>query len=215
MNFLISKLCGKDETVGVALGMLDDFNGDNRKHAIKPFSFVLRALYRIKDMDGAKKLLSKMIEEGPLPGNAAFNLVICGLSKAGDVEEAIQWMKVMEGRGLRPDVYTYSVVMSGYAKGGQMEDAAKVFGEAKKVHPKLGPIPYHILIRGHCKLEEFDKAMGYFREMKENGVNPNHDEYNKLIQSLCLKSMDWRTSEVLLEEMKENGLRLNASLVVL
>lgn len=51
--------------------------------------------------------------------------------------------------------------------------------------------------------------MEYFREMKENGVNPNHDEYNKLIQSLCLKSMDWRTAEVLLEEMKENGLRLN------
>jgi pentatricopeptide repeat protein len=43
------------------------------------------------------------------------------------------------------------------------------------------------------------------------------DEYNKLIQSLCLKAMDWRTAEKLLEEMEGSGLRLKGitrSLVV-
>uniref|UniRef100_A0A2N9I4P6 Pentacotripeptide-repeat region of PRORP domain-containing protein n=1 Tax=Fagus sylvatica TaxID=28930 RepID=A0A2N9I4P6_FAGSY len=209
VNFLISSLCRKDETVTLALEMLDDFSGEARKYAIKPFSTVIHGLCRMKDVDGAKQLLSKMIAEGPPPGNAVFNSIISGYSKAGDLGEAMQIKKLMESRGLKPDVYTYTVIMSGYTNGGQMEEACKVLAEAKKKHSKLTPVTYHTLIRGYCKLEEFDKALKLLSEMKDFGVQPNVDEYNKLIQSLCLKALDWETAETLLEEMKEKGLHLN------
>jgi pentatricopeptide repeat protein len=209
VSFLISSLCRKDENVKLALEMLDEFSGEARKYAIKPFSTVIHGLCRMRDVDGAKQLLSKMIAEGPPPGNAVFNLVINGYSKAGDLGEAMQIKKLMETRGLKPDVYTYTVILSGYANGGQMEEACKVFSEAKKNHSKLSPVTYHTLIRGYCKLEEFDKALKLLSEMKDFGVQPNVDEYNKLIQSLCLKALDWETAEKLLEEMKENGLCLN------
>ncbi|KAF7059912.1 hypothetical protein CFC21_066754 [Triticum aestivum] len=100
-------------------------------------------------------------------------------------------IRVMERRGLRPHVYTYSMIMSGYAKGGMIDEAH-----------------YHILICGYCKMEEFEKAPECLKEMKEDGVQPNVDEYNKLIQSLCLKAMDWRIAEKLLEEMEGSGLYL-------
>nr|XP_023881829.1 pentatricopeptide repeat-containing protein At3g02650, mitochondrial-like [Quercus suber]POE73855.1 pentatricopeptide repeat-containing protein, mitochondrial [Quercus suber] len=209
VNFLISSLCREDETVKLALEMLDDFSGEARKYAIKPFSTVIHGLCRMKDVDGAKQLLSKMIAEGPPPGNAVFNSVISGYSKAGDLGEAIQIKKLMESRGLKPDVYTYTVIMSGYTNGGQMEEACKLLSEAKKKHSKLTPVTYHTLIRGYCKLEEFDKALKLLAEMKDFDVQPNVDEYNKLIQSLCLKALDWETAEKLLEEMKEKGLHLN------
>uniref|UniRef100_A0A5B7BX50 Pentacotripeptide-repeat region of PRORP domain-containing protein n=1 Tax=Davidia involucrata TaxID=16924 RepID=A0A5B7BX50_DAVIN len=208
-NFLISLLCREDETVHLALEMLEDFSGEERKYAIKPFSSVISGLSRIKDVEGAKKLLFSMIDAGPPPGNAVFNSIINSLSKAGDMEAAMKMMKLMENRGLRPDVYTYSVIMSGYAKGGEMDRACNVLAEAKKNHSKLTPVTYHTLIRGYCKLEEFDKALTLLGEMKEYGVQPNADEYNKLIQSLCLKTLNWATAEKLLEEMKENGLHLN------
>lgn len=124
--------------------------------------------------------------------------------------EARKLLKVMEDRGLKPDVYTYSVIMSGYTKGGEMEEAYKILNEAKKKHSKLSPVTYHTIIRGYCKLEQYDKALELLGEMKEYGVEPNEDEYNKFIQSLCLKALDWTTAEKLLEEMKENGLHLNA-----
>ncbi|KAG7970403.1 hypothetical protein I3843_07G082600 [Carya illinoinensis] len=209
VNFLISSLCREDKTVELALEMLDDFPEEARKYAIKPFSAVIRGLCRMRDVDGAKQLLSKMIVEGPPPGNAVFNSVINGYSKAGDLGEAMQIKKLMESRGLKPDVYTYTVILSGYANGGQMEEACKVLSEAKKNHPKLSPVTYHTLIRGYCKLEEFNKALKLLGEMKDFGVQPNVDEYNKLIQSLCLKALDWETAEKLLEEMKEKGLHLN------
>ena len=83
------------------------------------------------------------------------------------------------------------MIMSGYAKGGMIDEAH-----------------YHILICAYCKMEEFEKALECLKEMKKDGVQPNVDEYNKLIQSLCLKAMDWRTAEKLLEEMEGSGLYL-------
>ncbi|KAL5563873.1 hypothetical protein UlMin_033620 [Ulmus minor] len=209
VNFLISSLCREDDSVKLALKMLDDFEGEARKYAIKPFSAVIRGLCRIKDVHEAKNLLLKMTTEGPPPGNAAFNSVIHGFSKAGEMEEAREMVKVMESRGLKPDVYTYTVIISGYTNGGQMEAACKILAEAKKKHSKLSPVTYHTIIRGFCKLEEFDKALKLVSEMKDHGVKPNVDEYNKLIQSLCLKALDWETAEKLFQEMKEDGLYLN------
>ncbi|KAF4351148.1 hypothetical protein G4B88_005246 [Cannabis sativa] len=209
INFLISSLCREDDNVKLALEILDDISGKERKYAIKPFSVVIRGLCRTKDVKEAKNLLLKMIASGPPPGNAVFNSVIHGFAKAGDMGEALDIMKLMGKRGLKPDVYTYTVIISAYVNGGQMDEACKILSQAKRKHSQLSPVTYHTLIRGYCKLEEFDKALKLLAEMKDHGVQANTDEYNKLIQSLCLKALDWETAEKLLEEMKEKGLHLN------
>jgi len=98
--------------------------------------------------------------------------------------------------------------MSGYIKGGMISEAHDLLPEAKKVHPKLNRVAYHILIRGYCKMEDFEKAIECLKEMRKDGLLPNVDEYDKLIQSLCLKAMDWRRAEKLLEEMEDSGLCL-------
>ncbi|XP_021722140.1 pentatricopeptide repeat-containing protein At3g02650, mitochondrial-like [Chenopodium quinoa] len=208
VNFLISCLSKVDETVDLAQETLVDVSDEVRKHAINPFSWVIRGLCRKNDIEGAKKLFAEMMEKGPPPGNAIFNIIINSLSKAGDMEDAKRLLKLMETRGLKPDVYTYSVIISGYAKGGMMEEARKVLSMAKRKHSKLCPATFHSLIRGYCNLGEFDRAMKLLSEMKDSGVEPNVDEYNKFIQSLCLKALDWKSAEKLLEEMKEKGLYL-------
>ncbi|XP_073000389.1 small ribosomal subunit protein mS80 (rPPR6) [Typha latifolia] len=208
LDFLVGALSRNDETIHAALELLEDYQGEALKYANNSFGSVVHGLCRIKDLKEAKKLLLRMVNLGPAPGNAVFNYVITAFSKEGEMEDAKSLIKVMESRGLRADVYTYSVIMSGFAKGGLMDEAYEIFREAKKRHPKLSPVTYHILIRGYCKLEEFQKALECLKEMKEDELQPNTNEYNNLIQSLCLKAMDWRTSEKLLEEMKESGLYL-------
>ncbi|KAF9624620.1 hypothetical protein IFM89_012042 [Coptis chinensis] len=211
VNFLICSLCKEDDTVKLALELLNDFSGNVRKYAMKPFSCVIGGLCRIKDIEEAKKVLSKMIDEGPSPGSAVFNSIINGLLKAGDLDEAMGLLKVMESRGLRPNVSTYSVLMSDFVKGGQMGEARSFLSEAKKKHAKLCPVTFHILARGYCKLEEFDKAVELLIEMQDYGVYPNAEEYNKMIQSLCTpKGLDWRTADKLFENMEEKGLYLSA-----
>ncbi|XP_076908277.1 small ribosomal subunit protein mS80 (rPPR6)-like [Bidens hawaiensis] len=211
VNFLITSLCDRKknnvDSVHFALKMLDDLQ--NQKYAIKQFACVIQGLCRVNDIEGAKALLSRMIDNGPPPGNAIFNTIINALSKSGDLTEAIKVMRLMENRGLKPDVFAYSVIMSGYIKGGEMEEAAKMLTEAKKNHCKLTPVIYHTIIRGYCKLEQFEKAVKLLEEMEEYGVRPNTDEYNKLIQSLCLKAADWVMAEKLMEEMTKRGLHLN------
>ncbi|PWA91896.1 tetratricopeptide repeat (TPR)-like superfamily protein [Artemisia annua] len=214
VNFLITSLCDRKkndvDNVRLALKMLDDFTDEEkRKYAIKQYTCVIQALCRINDIDGAKSLLAKMIDAGPPPGNTVYNTIINGLCKSGDMADAIKIMRMMEDRGLKPDVFAYTVIMSGYAKGGEMEEAAKILTEAKKNHCKLTPVTYHTMIRGYCKLERFGKAVQLLEEMEEYGVQPKADEYNKLIQSLCLKAADWGMAQKLMEEMTKKGLHLN------
>ncbi|KAJ1386784.1 Tetratricopeptide-like helical domain superfamily [Sesbania bispinosa] len=208
VNFLVAKLCQENETVQLALEMLNDIPGERRKHAIKPFLAVVRALCRIKDVEAAKHLILKMIADGPPPGNVVFNFFITAYSKVGGMGQAMEMMKLLESRGLKPDVYTYAVIASGYSNGGEMEEARKILEEAKKKHVKLNHVLYHTLIRGYCKIEQFDEALKLLTEMKDYGVRSDFDEYDKLIQSLYLKALDWEAAEKLQEEMKENGLYL-------
>uniref|UniRef100_A0ACD5WCP5 Uncharacterized protein n=1 Tax=Avena sativa TaxID=4498 RepID=A0ACD5WCP5_AVESA len=217
LDFLVGALARNDETISMALELLEEYRGVSLKHAGKSFAAVIHGFCRMKNVKDAKKLLMRMVNLGPAPGSAVFNFVITGLSKEGEMDEAKGLIRVMESRGLRPDIYTYSVIMSGYTKGGMIDEAHSLLREAKKIHPKLSRVSYHILIRGYCKMEQFEKALECLKEMKEDGLLPNMDEYNKLIQSLCLKAMDWRTAEKLLEEMEGSGLRLKGitrSLVV-
>lgn len=208
IKFLISALSHVDDTVNLALEMLDDLSPEARRRSITQYTHVIQGLCRMKNVSKAKELLHKMVEAGPPPGNTVFNSVINSLSKAGDVEDAVATLRALQGRGLKPDVYTYSVIISGYAKGGLMDEACKLLKEAKKAHSKLCPATFHSLIRGYCKLKDHDKALKLLNEMKDYGVEPNVDEYNKLIQSLCLEALDWKRAEKLLDQMKEKGLFL-------
>ncbi|XP_047327498.1 pentatricopeptide repeat-containing protein At3g02650, mitochondrial [Impatiens glandulifera] len=209
IHLLISSLSLKDDTVPLALEILNDLPVDDRRRAINTFSSVVRGLCRSNDINGAKELVSRMIEAGPPPGNAVFNYIIESLSKAGELEDALNMVKLMETRGLKPDVYAYGVIISGYVKGGEMGEARKVLAAAKSKHSKISRVVYHSLIRGYCKLEEFDKAVQLLNEMKASKVQPNGDEYSKLIKSLCLKGLDWRTSEKLLDEMERKSIHFN------
>ena len=93
VSFLVVKLCGEDETVKFALEMLEDIPEEKRERAIKPFLAVVRALCRIKEVDKAKELVLKMIEDGPPPGNAVFNFVVTAYSKAGEMGKAVEMMR--------------------------------------------------------------------------------------------------------------------------
>ncbi|KAM7254492.1 hypothetical protein ACFE04_003872 [Oxalis oulophora] len=208
-NFLVSSLCKKDDTVKLASEMLDDFSGEARKYAIKPFSVVISALCRTKEVDKTANLIFNLISQGPPPGNSVFNAVVRGYSQTGDLGKAKEMIKLMESRGLKPDVSTYALVISGYASAGQMEEACRNLATAKKKHSKLSHAIYNPLIRGYCELEEFEKALKLLAEMKDFGVEASGAEYNKLIQSLCLKALDWGRAETLFEEMKAKGLNLN------
>jgi pentatricopeptide repeat protein len=72
---------------------------------------------------------------------------------------------------------------------------------------------YHTIIRGYVKLEQFDEALELLTEMEDFGVRASADEDEKLIQSLCLKALDWERAEKLEEEMKEKGIHSEFSVV--
>ncbi|KAH1254148.1 Pentatricopeptide repeat-containing protein, mitochondrial [Glycine max] len=101
----------------------------------------------------------------------------------------------------------FTVLANTYSNGGDMEEPHKILAEAKKKHVKLRHVIFHTLIHGYCKLEQFHEALKLSAGARL-WCRPSVDEYDKLIQSLCLKALDWEMAEKLQEKMKGSGLRL-------
>ena len=119
----------------------------------------------------------------------------------------MEMTSLRESTGCIPHVYTYTILASAYWNGGDMEEAPKILAEAKKKQVKLRHVMFHTLIRGYWKLEQFHEALKLSAGVRL-WCRPSVDEYDKLIQSLCLKALDWEMAEKLHEEMKGSGLRL-------
>ncbi|XP_009780455.1 small ribosomal subunit protein mS80 (rPPR6)-like [Nicotiana sylvestris] len=219
IKLLISSLDHKDENVTFALEtdykdeyiqgaryFLDDLYGEwmPAHKACRGNDATTREKLLPEDIKEAKELLLDLIDAGPPPRRVLFNKVIHGLAKIGEMGEAMKLLKVMKNRGFTPNMYAYSAITSCYVKEGQMEEACKILDEIKNKHSKLSPDTYHTVNWGYCKNEECDKAlaMELLREM-EFGVAPSADEHNKLMQSLCPTAFDWRTTEKVVELMKE------------
>ncbi|KAF2286395.1 hypothetical protein GH714_016680 [Hevea brasiliensis] len=128
-----------------------------------------------------------------------FSSVFCGFCRIKDFDRAKMLLTNMIDEGPPPGNAVFNTIINGYSKCGYMKGAM----EMKKLMERRGLKPdlftYTVI---------FDKALELLTEMKEFGVQPNVDKYNKLIQSLCLKA-DWETAEKVLEKMEEDGLHLN------
>ncbi|KAK7285853.1 hypothetical protein RJT34_20636 [Clitoria ternatea] len=175
------------------------------------YYFTIEALFRRKAFDlasGGKKvkeahgLYVMAMEKGKRPHMSAVSFLIGKLCQEDEnVKLALEMldgyvkvvgmMKPMESRDLKLDAYSNTVLASGYSNGGEMEEAVKVLEEAKKKHLKLSPVMFQTLIHGYCKLEQYDKGLKLLAEMRDFGVRHGVDEYEKLIQCLCLKALDW------------------------
>ncbi|KAG8044569.1 hypothetical protein GUJ93_ZPchr0069g33266 [Zizania palustris] len=132
LNFLIGALARNAETINAALELLEEYQGESLKDAGMSYAAVIHGLCKTNNVKDAKKLLMRMVNLGPAPGNAVFNFVITALSKNGEMEGAKGLMRVMENQGIRPDIYTYSVIMSGYTKGGMVDEAMPYFVMRRK-----------------------------------------------------------------------------------
>lgn len=95
-----------------------------------------------------------------------------------------------------------------------------------KSEMKLVPdlITFNTLIKGCCRIKDFDNAMRYFREMKSYGLKPSRITYNSLMD-LAVKTEKLKNALLLLEQMQTdsiladsytysiilNGLKINES----
>jgi pentatricopeptide repeat protein len=110
-----------------------------------------------------------MQQEGLQPNTVTF---------VGVINACVSMIALEEGRcvhqqiiesGLESDVFVGSSMVDMYAKCGSIEDAGSVFNKM----PSRNVVTWSAVILGHVKCQQGQKALELFRQMQQEGVQPD------------------------------------------
>jgi pentatricopeptide repeat protein len=102
--------------------------------------------------------------------------------KTNQLEEVLERMKEL---GIQPDLESYNQVLTGYAKNKDIENSERIFGIIKSKYTPDNNI-YNSLLLAYAKNKKTSEAMAIFKEMKDEGLNPDIICYTTLIHAFNL-----------------------------
>ncbi|CAM9270052.1 unnamed protein product, partial [Hapterophycus canaliculatus] len=120
---------------------------------------------------------------------------------------ASQLMQLMRTYGVPPNEVTYTCVLSQMSKAKQHHMAAEII-DTEGLRKSL--FAYNALISGCASGRGYDRAMGYFSDMRREGVQPNEMTFSSLIATTRDGSEESpERGYAALQMMKDAGLRPN------
>lgn len=116
------------------------------------YNIVLRALGRAQKWDELRLCWNEMAENGVVPTNNTYGMLIDVYGKVGLVKEALLWIKHMRVRGIFPDEVTMNTIVRVLKDAGEFDSADKFYKD---------------WCRGLVELNDFDLNSG----VDDFGVN--------------------------------------------
>jgi pentatricopeptide repeat protein len=117
----------------------------------------------------ALELFRQMQQEGVQPNTVTFMGVLNACASLVALEEGRCAHEQIIQSGCESDVSVGSSLIDMYAKCGSMDDACRVFD--KMVSRDV--VSWTVMMLGHVKCGQGQKALGLFRQMQQEGVLPN------------------------------------------
>jgi pentatricopeptide repeat protein len=214
LDLLVGALARNDETVGTALELLEEYQGESLKHAGKAFTTVIHAFCRTIRLEDAKKLLMRMVQleeyQGESLKNAGktFTTIIHTLCRKKKFEDAKTLLTRMVNVGPAPGKADFNFVITALSKSGEMEDAKALMRlmESQGLSPDI--YTYSVLMSGYTKGGLVDEAHALLREAKKTHLKLNRVIYHTLIRGYC-KIEEFEKAIECLKEMSKDGLLPN------
>ncbi|KAH8935599.1 hypothetical protein BDL97_17G037300 [Sphagnum fallax] len=115
------------------------------------------------------ELFKQMQKRGMRPDRFTFVPVLNACAGLRALEEGRRAHQLIMQTGCEADVFVGSSLVDMYAKCGHMEDALRVFNKM----PSRDVVTWSALILGHVKYGQGQKALELFRQMQQEGVQPD------------------------------------------
>ncbi|KAH9535065.1 hypothetical protein CY35_17G034800 [Sphagnum magellanicum] len=115
------------------------------------------------------ELFKQMQKRGMRPDRFTFVPVLNACAGLRALEEGRRAHQLIMQTGCEADVFVGSSLVDMYAKCGHVEDALRVFNNM----PSRDVVTWSALILGHVKYGQGQKALELFRQMQQEGVEPD------------------------------------------
>ncbi|XP_050144292.1 pentatricopeptide repeat-containing protein At5g16640, mitochondrial-like [Malus sylvestris] len=166
------------------------------------FSILIRCYCGKNDLDGARGVLTHMVENGFYPDPATFTILVNAICKRGRLQRAMEVVEVMGRVGLKPTVQIYNCLLKGLCYVGRVEDAYDMLMRIKKDEVKPDIYTFTAVMDGFCKVGRSDEAMELLVEAMETGLIPDAVSFNALFHGYCKEGRPMEGLNVL-KKMKE------------
>ncbi|KAG1366499.1 putative pentatricopeptide repeat-containing protein [Cocos nucifera] len=163
------------------------------------YSSLFRGLCEVRRLDNAHELFERMLSLGLHPVEFTYTTLIHGHCQEGDIKKALLLHDEMIKKGILPDGEFKSVVslLKGFCMKGLMNEADKVFELILERKWKPNEVVYSVLIHGHCRGGNVQKALDLYKKMILAGFAPNPTSTISLINGLSEEGMDEEMNHVI------------------
>ncbi|KAF5958928.1 hypothetical protein HYC85_000137 [Camellia sinensis] len=203
-NILIDAFC-KDKKLNTVRALFNILSSKGLHPDVKTYTMMIQGLCEEGLLDEAKEFV-KIEQNGCLPNDVTYNIVIQGFLGQQKYHEASILLDEMFGRGFSADASTFSLIVDILSTKGQDPALQEVI---KKLMPKhTVHTSYAILLDGLCKNGRISKALSLFHVMERNGLDLNVVMYSIIIDAFC-KDKKLDTARALFNNLSSNGLHSN------
>jgi pentatricopeptide repeat protein len=133
------------------------------------------------------KLFQQLQQEGMIPNQVTWIIVITACGKAGSLEIAKQFHNQMLNSGIQLNIQLQTALISMHGKHGCLEDARAVFDEIP--HSQKNIVTWNAMIAVFGSHGLGQQALELFKQLEETGLCPNEITFTALLNALSHSGM--------------------------
>ncbi|XP_062175798.1 pentatricopeptide repeat-containing protein At5g39710 [Alnus glutinosa] len=169
------------------------------------------------DLHKALHLHDEMIQKGFLPDAVSYSVLINGLNKQARTREAKRLLLKLFYEESVPNDVTYDTLIEncsniefkgvvglvkGFCTKGMMNEADQVFQSMLQKNHKPDEAVYNVIIHGHSRSGNVQKAYNLYKEMLNSGFVPHTVTVIALVKALFMQGMNEELSQVIVNILR-------------
>ncbi|KAK4424183.1 Pentatricopeptide repeat-containing protein [Sesamum alatum] len=178
---LINAYCAEDD-IKSAIHLHDEMINKGFFPDVVTYSVLINGLNKQARSREAKRLLFKLLYEQPVPHDVTYDLLIESCSN-------IEFQSVV-------------ALIKGFCMKGLMNEADRVFKAMLQKNHKPSEAVYNVLIHGHCRAGNLQKAIDLYREMVHHGLVPHGVTVIAITKALHKVGMTEELSQILQDTLR-------------
>nr|POE61758.1 pentatricopeptide repeat-containing protein [Quercus suber] len=168
----------------VAFGVIVSALCGDGKPNVPYFTWIKLCLCQKGLFEDAKYLLDLMQDQGVVPNQATYLIMVNEHCKGGDLVSAFHILDQMDERGLRPNVAIYDTIIGCLSREKRIFEAEEMFKRMLESGVDPDEVVYVTMINGYSKNGRAIEAHQLFGIMLENSIQPSSYSYTALISGL-------------------------------
>lgn len=182
------------------------------KKQLKKNIYIINAILDFYCMNGdfqkAVEIFHHLKQDGITPDNFTYSIMIKGIKKMNnpDLELAERFYQTYVETIDMNNIIIYNSILDVFVTFEKLDKAFEIYTKMRK-NQNLVPdhITFNTLIKGCCKVKDFEQANNYFQDMRALDVKPNRITYNSLMD-LAVKIQNMQKALYFIQEMQKDGI---------